>query len=123
MGAFNWVIVQAKCPACGETTSVRCQTHVASDYDGDQRGRFHDQEYRLGERMRWWNEEDPRYAQWRIDGTMAALRAPDYDEEACYSTCSSCSGNLCAVIRFSGPVPERLVKLVREEDWPSDYRR
>ena len=48
MAAYNWVVVDETCPACGKRSRLRCQTHVASDYSGDASGRFHDREYHLG---------------------------------------------------------------------------
>jgi len=40
MGAFNWILIEARCPSCHRVSSLKAQTHVASDYDGDETGRF-----------------------------------------------------------------------------------
>jgi len=122
MSAYNWIKVEAECPKCGALATLRCQTHVASDYNGDVRGRFHDREYQLGERMSWWDESDPRYSEWRVQG-RDGLEDPESDEEACYATCGSCGGALCAVIRFRQVVPERLLFVTPEENWPKGYSK
>ncbi len=123
MSAFNYVLVEGVCPVCDHRAQVRCQTHVASDYDGNQAGRFHGREYSLGEAMRWWDDSDARYPGWRVDGreTRAAGAEAEYIEEACYATCLSCGAALCAVLRFRKLVPECLLQLTNEEDWPSGY--
>ena len=61
MAAFNYLVLEVNCPACGQLTTLRAQTHMASDYDGDERGRFMNREYRLGERMWWFSEGSPDY--------------------------------------------------------------
>jgi predicted RNA-binding Zn-ribbon protein involved in translation (DUF1610 family) len=118
MAAFNWILFDGACPECGSVTPIRCQTHVASDYDGDAGGRFHDRTYRFGERMAWWPESDSRYIRWSED----CVSLPDgSSSEACYSDCTSCGAELCAVLRFEALVPRELLALRLEADWPSDY--
>ena len=123
MAAFNWIIIDGRCPRCGVSGRIRCQTHVASDYGGDARGRFQDREYRLGEELWWWPSGHPRFDAWRIDGRLE----PALDgsvEEACYSRCASCGAELVVVLRFANLRAERVVGPVREEaDWPEGYFR
>jgi len=111
VGAYNWIAVDAQCPACGALARIRCQTHVASDYGGDSTGRFHDREYALGQKMAWWPPGHERF-----ESELA-------NEEACYSECGSCGADLCVVIRFRELVPEAVVSITREEDWPGGYSR
>jgi hypothetical protein len=120
MGAYNWVIAEVTCPACGVRAPVRCQTHVASDYGANGDGRFHDVEYRLGERMRWCPEDDPDFPTWRVGGRRDGSD-PSWDEEACYVTCEACHAALCVVIRFEQLVPVAAVHVSREADWPERY--
>lgn len=122
MSAFNWIVVHARCPSCGQQTEIRCQTHVASTYAGDARGRFHDREYNLGEKMFWWPETDARSLEWRANASLRES-GDDYEDEACYATCSACRAALCAVVRFRGACPERLLGVTTEENWPAGYER
>jgi hypothetical protein len=71
--------------------------------------------------MRWWSATDPRFLAWRSDGRKTPPRAATYDEEACYAVCPSCGAALCAVTRFREVVPESLVAVVREGDWPDEF--
>jgi hypothetical protein len=120
MSAYNWINVESQCPACGSAAAIRCQTHVASDFDRDVRGRFHDREYRLGDKMWWWADDDSRYPSWRVLG-RSDIDDPEYDEEACYSTCRKCDARLCVVLRFRKVVPEAIALVVKEEEWPEQY--
>lgn len=115
MGAFNWIEFQGRCPSCATNTTIRAQTHVASDYGGDATGRFHDRTYRLGETMAWWPREDQRFDRWREVYEDAI--------EACYSNCSACNAELCAVIRFQDRSPIEVRALTTEENWPPSFPR
>lgn len=120
MGAFNWVVVEGSCPACGETSRMRCQTHVASSFSGDRRGRFHDREYELGQPMAWWPSTQPEFATWRANG-MTSETGSSVDEEACHATCPPCGAELFVVLRFREAVPESVLAIGREADWPAGY--
>jgi hypothetical protein len=52
MGAFNDLIIDAICPACGRQSAIRCQIHLGASFDGDSRGRFAHHDYRLGRSYR-----------------------------------------------------------------------
>ena len=121
MSAYNWLMVEAKCPACERESMIRAQTHVASDYGGDETGRFHDREYRIGDDMRWLPASDPRYTSWRVNGRVQPVPDDDTDEEACYGTCPSCGAHLVAVVRFRRTRIERVIDIRKEEDWPAGY--
>ena len=123
MGAFNWIIVEETCPVCRQRSTIRCQTHIASDFDGDTRGLFHDREYHLGDRMLWWPRGDARFQGWRVGGRMENSIPPDSDEEACYSNCTNCGAELCVVVNFLRAIPRRVVLVAREEDWPPGYNK
>jgi predicted RNA-binding Zn-ribbon protein involved in translation (DUF1610 family) len=96
MAAYNWVVVDETCPACGKRSRLRCQTHVASDYSGDASGRFHDREYHLGQRMAWWPREHIGFERWRADRWHRDRNSVDaaFDEEACHATCPVCDADL-----------------------------
>ena len=40
MSAYNNIEVEIACPKCTRNETVLCQTHVASSFDGNSRGRF-----------------------------------------------------------------------------------
>jgi hypothetical protein len=123
MSAYNWVVVPASCPACGITTEIRAQTHVAADYDGDETGRFHDREYRIGDSMRWWTPLDPRFASWRANRGRGGVPSSEIEEEACYAECPSCHARLFVLLRFNSIRIETVVAIGREETWPDGYLR
>lgn len=122
MSAYNWIIVSAHCPACGKEVDIRCQTHVASSYGGDTTGRFFDEEYRLGDPMRWWPRGHKKYEEWRVDGRKTNESLPrKTDSECCYASCPACKAELFVIIEFDGPRPTKLMKVGLEKDWPEDY--
>lgn len=121
MAAYNWVIVSEPCPACGCTSDIRAQTHVASDYDGDDTGRFHDREYRLGERMHWWPASDSRFPGWRANRSRKGVPSLEIEEEACYAECPSCHARLFVILRFIGLRIDQVLGIGREDAWPDDY--
>lgn len=123
MAAFNWIEILGRCPVCGRVERFRCQTHVASNYDGDETGRFHDRTYLLGEAMAWWPRDSAKFHEWRVDGRLNDPCEPDWDEEACHATCGGCGVALFAVIRFHENVPERVVAIGPVESWPPGYAR
>lgn len=120
MGAYNWISVTDRCPACHRDATIRCQTHVASSYDGST-GRFMNREYRLGEKMRWWEETHPDYATWRVMGHRSPRPDSSHDEEACYSECTLCGARLYVVLRFHEASPIAVLGVGLEDEWPSDY--
>ena len=121
MAAFNWIVVEATCPACGSQATLRCQTHVASDFAGDGSRRFHDREYRVGDSMAWWPSSDSRFPQWRANRTSNPRVDPNVDEEACHATCNQCAAPLFVILRFYGVKPDGIVAVGREDDWPAGY--
>lgn len=122
MGAYNWIEFTAPCPRCGTAQTIRAQTHMASDYDGDDSARFHEATYRLGQCMRWWSATDPKYRDWR-DGNRKDEESVPANEalECCYASCGDCKAELFAVIRFVDRVPTETLAIGTEESWPSEY--
>jgi len=117
VGAFNWIVIDDVCATCGRLAKIRCQTHVASSYGGDEDGRFFDEEYRLGERMRWWEPGHPKFVEWRHDGRIDPVDDPLLDEEACYSHCLLCeSDDLVVVVRFRDLTPTEVLGISREKE-------
>ncbi len=119
MAAFNWISFEALCPQCGVFGAIRCQTHVASDFGGDESGRFCHREYSFGQRMAWWAENDPRYRHWAEE--CGEPLANGSFAEACYSTCSHCGASLCALLLFEDLIPWQSLRLSLESDWPPGY--
>src|SRR5690349_19639357 len=120
MGAYNWILVDADCPACSSRTRIRCQTHVASDYGGIG-GRFFDREFTLGQTMPWWPRDHPQWTAWQLPGGDA-VTGEEFDE-ACYSSCTACGAELAVVIHFEHCTPTSVLSVSREEDWPDGYPR
>lgn len=118
MSAYNWIATTAPCPRCRRAEKILAQTHVASDYDGDDTGRFHDRTYELGDAMHWWPPSDPRYPEWRANRCDSTRNAVDIDDEACHATCTICSTPLFVLLRFNGPRPIELLALGPEDEWP-----
>ena len=123
MSAYNWIVVETRCPVCQKQVELRCQTHVASDYDGDQAGRFHDNEYRLGELLRWWPKEHKKYSTWRVNGRIGDTNEGETDWECCYTSCPSCSASLFALIHFNGPRSVAVEEIGLESNWPENYKK
>ena len=122
LGAYNWITVEATCPVCARSTALRCQTHVASSYAGDGTGRFFDREYRLGDTMAWWAEQDARHANWSQHSRGIGDNWSCIDE-ACDASCSACGSALCVVLRFRELVIESVVSISRAEEWPEGHPR
>jgi hypothetical protein len=108
VGAYNWILIDARCPACNQRVVLRCQTQVASDYDGDASGRFHDREYRLGEALRWWPRGSEQYNRSRNRGVDTS-----HDEEACHASCADCGASLFVVIAFDETTPVRVIRVTK----------
>ncbi len=117
MGAYNWVLIEGQCPACGPAAAIRCQIHAASDYAGDATGRFFDRTYRIGERMAW----RPDDVSWSEDPGLVPCESGF--EEPCYSDCLRCGAALCVVLRYRDLVPVAVVHVSRESDWPPGHPR
>jgi len=83
--------------------------------------RFLHNEYRLGEPMQWWAKDHPWYSEWRIQSRKSEEPDVAFNEEACYSTCTACGAELCVVIRFHECVPEEVLQISRQKDWPAGY--
>jgi hypothetical protein len=124
MAAYNWVVFQATCPVCGRHARVRAQTHVASSFDGDERGRFADREYEIGQALYWWPRTHRAFDTWRDAGIVTPdLSEPDRVEDACYARCSGCHAELFAVIVFHVNVPVAVKELGPESAWPARHPR
>jgi hypothetical protein len=120
MGSYNWIVVTSACPSCKQVRELRCQTHVASSYDGDDTGRFHDREYRLSEEMSWWPPTDARFESWRTnDGPDPS--SGEYVEEVCDATCGDCGAELSALISFVARRPVALLRIGLARDWPGTH--
>jgi hypothetical protein len=117
VGAYNWIDFEGNCLHCGETGPIRCQTHVAATYSGDETGMFHGRTYRVGERMAWW----PDRQDWRDSFYAVSQLDPSEVEEACIGHCGSCGSELCVVIRFRDRAPVEIRAISRGSAWPRGY--
>ncbi len=117
MAAYNWVDVTACCPVCAATTSIRCQTHTASSFDGDETGHFCHREYRLGERMVW----AARLEDWKATHPCIRVQAaPETCEESCCSRCEACGASLCVALRFVDLTPVAVLSISVDGEYPND---
>ena len=121
MGSYNWIVFKNECPACQRLAKIHAQTHIASCYDGDESGRFHDRDYQIGQKMAWWPPEHIHFDTW--SKYSDPKHSPAGVVEACYATCSHCGAELYAVIEFKDLVPTRVSSIGLESDWPSNYHR
>ena len=99
MASYNWIIDTAKCPACSHKAEIRTQTYIASSYDGDDTGRFHDREYKIGEKMAWWERNHQNFAEWLE--SRDRNHSPAKVVEACSTNCVECGAELYAIIKVS----------------------
>jgi hypothetical protein len=120
VAAYNWILFDVACPACGKVARIEAQTHVASSFDGDQSGRFCHRDYRLGETIAWWPRNDDQFASW---AESADPSRPEVVTEACYATCTACARKLYAVVEFDGLVVRRVSEVGLEADWPRGLQR
>ena len=118
MGAFNYIKIHGKCPSCETDSIILCQTHIASDYDGNlEVGRFHDHTYELGEKMPWF-EDDPD-TWFAVDEYKVGKNEA---KEACYSTCLSCGADIYAIIYFKNATPTKVLEIGLRENMPRKCR-
>ncbi|PQJ12717.1 hypothetical protein CJD36_002935 [Flavipsychrobacter stenotrophus] len=120
MGAFNWIVLIAQCPNCGNCSTIRCQTHIASSYDGPGSDRFHDHTYELGDTMPWFDKDTPVYNDWAQGNVIVSTSEPTVSE-CCYGKCNSCNIDCFVVIVFNNRKVAYIESIGRIEDWPEAY--
>jgi len=121
MSAFNRISFYQNCPNCGEFARIEAQCHTASSFERDDVGRLCGSAYQIGERMRWWREDDARWRPWADLGDSHREDGPI--RECCYAICGHCGANLYSIIEFKNVTPVGVVDLGMEKNWPDDYRR
>lgn len=127
MGAYNWIEIEAECPVCKQTGLLRAQTHVASDFDGDARGRFCHRVFSVGDRMFWWDERDPKYKDWKRSNwsdykTMLKEYDRDASTECCHTTCTVCgSRDLFAIVHFQSLVVSKVLAVGLDSNRPEYF--
>jgi hypothetical protein len=114
--AWNWIDLIGTCPVCRRQTILNTQCHVASDRQGDEHGSFHAERYRFGDRLRWWPENDVRYAAWRA-GLPPAGSLEDSAVEDCPMDCRMCGAKIRGTVLFH-QLAAIAVENVREPDDP-----
>lgn len=113
MAAFNYIRIQGKYPECNQMSSIMCQTHVASDYDGNlDVDRFCDHVYELGQKIPWFKGEDSdlwhTFNELKIDDNVA--------REDCFSKYESCQLQIKVVIQFENIIPVKVLK-IHSKQW------
>lgn len=73
--------------------------------------------------MAWWPKEDPRFGSWRAGRGLCGELASEVEEEACYARCGRCNASLYVILQFRENMPERVVGVGREIDWPEGYAK
>lgn len=123
MAAYNWIKTEFQCPNCLQVVVANCQTHVASDYNGDATGRFFDRTYNLGERMVWWSKSDPNYNDWCDEYSIKETNFVESCKEACYVACPNCGTDLYVVVLFEDITPVKVLSVGLEKNWPDEFPR
>ncbi|PCJ21413.1 MAG: hypothetical protein COB02_02150 [Candidatus Cloacimonadota bacterium] len=123
VSAYNWVLIKSYCPNCKERQVIQCQTHIASDYDGENGYRYHNKKYNLGESMDWWSIGTPQFNSWRVNGKKSSIVNSSIDFECCYSNCTSCKESLFVVIEFYRNISKKVLDIGFEKDWPQGFFR
>jgi hypothetical protein len=102
VSAYNKLLIADLCPFCEARDALEVQIHVGASDDGDAQGRFCQNEYRLGQRLRWWPADDPRWASWR-DGGLA--NRDGTVDECAYGLCRVCASPVFVGVRFRDHTP------------------
>ena len=109
MGAYNDLLIEEQCPACGRRAIIRCQIHLGASFDGDSRGRFALQEYRLGNQLPWWPPGHRRFDSWREDADCT--NQDGTVDECSYAGCESCEADLYVGVRFRDLTPIEILSV------------
>ena len=116
MGAYNDLLIEEQCPACGRRATIRCQMHVGASYDGDSRGRFALHEYHLGQPLPWWPPGHRRFELWCED--LDRTNPNGTVDECCYGGCEACKADLFVGVRFRDLTPVEILNITIERpDW------
>jgi hypothetical protein len=114
MGIFNHIEFVGMCPSCaGNRALFRAQCHVATSMDGNEKGIFCCKIYKLGDKLNWYEEDDPRYLSWTLPGRIPQIDGrPNEVIESCHAECMDCGANdLSAIILFRDLRSVRIIKV------------
>ena len=115
MGAYNDLVIEDICPACGNHTVIRCQIHLGATYDGDSRGRFALHDYRLDQQLAWWPPGHPRFESWCSDPDRIN---DDSVDDCSYACCESCKTDLYVGVQFRERTPVEILSItVERPEW------
>jgi hypothetical protein len=120
MGAYNWLRFSDVCPDCGERTAIVAQLKYASSYSGDDKGRYHDRSYKVGDKLAWFDLQDSRYKDPNHSGVV------DQDDpgrilECTYADCDSCRAKLFAIVAISEFRVVEVIRIGLEKDEPRGF--
>lgn len=122
MAAFNRVTFDAMCPCCGMVSLIKAQFHIASSFEGDNRGRFCNRNYRLNDEIIWWTESDIKWSKWSEGGNQNDEWVNTI-QECCYAECTNCGAGLYAVIEFCPVKPIAIIQIGSEDNWPLNFNK
>lgn len=107
MGAYNDLLIEERCPACGRQSTIVCQLHVGASYGGDGLGRFALRQYQIGQRLLWWPQGHWRHESWREEAERT--NADNSVDECSYASCTSCHADLFVGVRFRDVTPVEIL--------------
>lgn len=119
MSAYNQIVIRAACPHCGKISNIRCQTHVASSFDGVD-ARFCDRTYRINDTMSWFDAQHPEYKNWKQGNSKTPTHEGE-ETECCYAECPSCRKECYAIIHFSQRTITGFELPGKIENWPDGF--
>ncbi len=121
MSAYNWIKFNNVCPACNESSELKSQTHVASDFGG-KNARFCHKEYEIGDKMDWWPNQHPDYKDWKEGNLIKAENTTDNGTvECCYTECLNCNAELYAIVQFEELIISHVKEVGLESKYPNAY--
>lgn len=115
MAAFNYIEFNYMCPNCFSHSKMKAQTHIASDYEGDETGRFMERTYQLGEKMAWYDVYSEEYIDWMTWGKPINNQPVT---EYCHTSCMSCQRDLYSLIEFQDITPVKIIEIGLKEKSP-----
>jgi predicted Zn-ribbon and HTH transcriptional regulator len=124
MSAFNHIEFVGRCPKCGDNNVlITAQFYVGASFERNDKGLFCANFYKLGDKINWYEKDDPRYPSWTIPDELPQIDGrQDEVIEICAAECRGCGfDKLNAVILFKELRAVRVLDLDFEENITSSY--